>query len=59
MSQPDKATAPEPRRMVPHWTVRHGRLMVAWRVSRPRPPEPARAKGDGADRPGEFDEAAD
>lgn len=38
MSQePDKPTS-DPRRMVPKWTVRHGRLTLAWQVS--KPPEP-------------------
>lgn len=35
MTHDPENTALEPRRMVPKWTVRHGRLSLAWSVSRP------------------------
>lgn len=47
MTHDPESAATNPRRMVPKWTVRHGRLSLAWAVSKPsaatkpdRPPMP-------------------
>jgi hypothetical protein len=39
-----ETTAQDPRRMVPKWTVRHGRLSLAWVVSKPPAPRPSSAR---------------
>jgi len=44
MSQEPDTPTQDPRRMVPKWTVRHGRLSLAWAVSRPPAPRPKPAR---------------
>ena len=44
MAHDQEKTAQDPRRMVPKWTVRHGRLSLAWRVSKPPAPQPKPAR---------------
>ncbi len=40
MNQESETPRQDPRRMVPKWTVRHGRLSLAWKVSTPPAPRP-------------------
>lgn len=44
MAQDQETTGQDPRRMVPKWTVRHGRLSLAWVVSKPPAPRPNAAR---------------
>ncbi|MBL8704141.1 MAG: hypothetical protein JNM30_04820 [Rhodospirillales bacterium] len=44
MTHEPENTAQDPRRMVPKWTVRHGRLSLAWAVSKPPAPRPKPAR---------------
>jgi hypothetical protein len=44
MAHDQEKTAQDPRRMVPKWTVRHGRLSLAWSVSTPPAPRPKDAR---------------
>ena len=44
MTRDPENTTLEPRRMVPKWTVRHGRLSLAWSVSKPPAPRPKHAR---------------
>ncbi len=44
MAHDQEKSAQDPRRMVPKWTVRHGRLSLAWAVSTPPAPRAKAAR---------------